>query len=76
MSELKVRIPRSLEGEVGKIEKEVEELILMEEKRKLLSMFVDEVMGGAKELSREELVKLGREIKKGRSEKLHKMELV
>ena len=73
MSEIKVKVPESLEKEVGKIEKEVEELILMEEKRKLLSMFIDEVMENAKQLDKGELVELGKKIKKGRFEKLRKM---
>jgi len=76
MSELVVEVPGLLRGEVGKIEREIEELISLEEKRKLLSLFMDEVMKDAKQLSADELVKLGREIKKGRFEKLKQMGLV
>ena len=76
MSELVVEVPGLLRGEVGKIEREIEELISWEEKRKLLSLFMDEVMKDAKQLSEDELVKLGREIKKGRFEKLKQMGLV
>ena len=70
MSELVVEVPGLLRGEVGKLEREIEELISWEEKRKLLSLFMDEVMKDAKQLSEDELVTLGREIKKGRFEKL------
>jgi hypothetical protein len=76
MSELVVEVPGLLRGEVSKIEREIEELISLEEKRKLLSLFMDEVMKDAKQLSADELVKLGREIKKGRFEKLKQMGLV
>ncbi len=76
MSELVVEVPGLLRGDVGKIEREIEELISWEEKRKLLSLFMDEVMKDAKQLSEDELVKLGREIKKGRFEKLKQMGLV
>jgi len=53
MPELTVEIPGILQGEGKKIEKEVGELIAFEEKRKLLSIFIDEVMKGAKQLSKE-----------------------
>lgn len=76
MAELVVEIPRLLKKDVNRIEKEVEELVSFEEKRKLLSLFIDEVMKGAKQLSEEELVKLGREFKKGRFGKLKQMGLV
>ena len=76
MSELKVKIPELLEEESVKIEKDIEELISSEEKRKSLSLFIDEVMKGAKQLSKEELVELGRSVKKGRFEKLKQMGLV
>ncbi len=65
-----------LRGEVSKIEREIEELISLEDKRKLLSLFIYEVMKDAKQLCADELVKLGREIKKGRFEKLKQMGLV
>lgn len=55
-----------LESETKKIHKEVVELISTEEKIKSLSLFVDNVMKGAKQLPKEELVKLGRLVKKGR----------
>ena len=76
MAELKVEIPKLLEEDAEKLEKDVEELIALEEKRKLLSLFVDEVMKGAKQLSNEELVKLARDTKKGRFEELKQMGLV
>mgnify|MGYP001578018402 FL=1 len=76
MAELKIEIPDLLKEESTKIEKDIEELISSEEKRKLLSLFIDEVMKDAKQLSESELIKLGREVKKSRFEKLKHMELV
>ena len=76
MSELKFDIPRALEGEEKKIEKEVGELISFEEKRKLLVIFIDEIMKGSKQLNKEDLIKLEREIKKGRFQKLKEKGLV
>jgi SpoVK/Ycf46/Vps4 family AAA+-type ATPase len=70
MGELVVKIPDLLNEESLKIEKDIEELISLEEKRKLLSLFIDEVMKGAKQLNNSELIKLGRRFKKGRFEKL------
>ncbi|ODS36888.1 MAG: hypothetical protein A7316_02290 [Candidatus Altiarchaeales archaeon WOR_SM1_86-2] len=65
-----------LREDVGGIKSEVNELISMQEKRKLLSLFVDEIMKGAGQLSEDELVKLGRQFKKGRFEKLKQMGVV
>lgn len=76
MAELKFEIPRALEEDSKKLERDVNEFIAVEEKRKLLALFVDEVMKGAKQLNDEELVKLSREFKKGRAEKLKQMGLV
>ena len=76
MVEIKVRIPEPLEEETERIERKIEEFVSTEEKRKLLSLFIDEVMKGAKQLSEDELVKLGREVKRGRAEKLRETGLV
>ena len=76
MAELKVEIPKLLEEDAEKLERDVEEFIAIEEKRKLLSLFIDEVMKGAKQLSNEELVAFARELKKGRFEELKHMGLV
>jgi len=76
MAELKVEIPKLLEKDAEKLEQDVKELIAEEEKRKLLSLFIDEVMKGAKQLSNEELVKFARDLKKGRFEELKQMGLV
>lgn len=76
MAKLVVEVPELLEEEIGNIEKEVKELISLEEKHKLLSLFMDEVMKGAKQLSEEEIVELGREVKRGRFEKLKQLGLV
>lgn len=70
-----MKIPKELEGETERIEREIEELVSSEEKRKLISAFIDEAMKGADQLSKEELIKLGREVKRGRAEKLHEMGL-
>lgn len=76
MAELRIKIPELLEDDAGKIEKEVNELISLEEKRRLLSIFIDDVMKGSKQLSDDELIKLGRDSKKGRFEKLKQEGLV
>jgi hypothetical protein len=74
--ELIIDVPGLLKEDMERIKKEVMELISAEEKRKLLNLFVDEAMKGTKQLTEDELIKLGREIKKGRFEKLKKMGLV
>ncbi len=75
-TKLVVKIPEELKDETGRIEREVEGLISLEEKRKLLSRFINEVMKGSKQLSEEELIKLGREFKRGRAEKLRQKGLI
>jgi hypothetical protein len=70
MSEFKVRIPKSLEGERKALEIKVSSVINLEEKRKFLSDLMDEMLRGGKQLSDEELVSLGRMVKKGRAERL------
>jgi len=42
----------------------------------LLSILIEEVMKGAKQLNEKEIVRLGREIKKGRAEKLKQLGLL
>jgi hypothetical protein len=76
MAELKFEIPKLLEEDSKRLENDVKEFIASEEKRKLLSLFIDEVMKGAKQLNEEELVKLSRDFKKGRFEKLKQLGLV
>ena len=76
MAELKVEIPKLLEEDAKRLEMDVNEFIASEEKRKLLSLFIDDVMKGAKQLDDEELVKLSRDFKKGRFDKLKQMGLV
>ena len=76
MVELKVEIPKLLEEDAEKLEQDVKELISSEEKRKLLSLFIDKIMKGAKQLSNEELVKFARDLKKGRFEELKQMGLL
>jgi hypothetical protein len=76
MAELKVEIPKLLEEDAERLEMDVNEFIASEEKRKLLSLFIDEVMKGAKQLDDEKLVKLSRDFKKGRFDKLKQMGLV
>ena len=76
MPKLVIEIPEMLKEDMERIKREVMELISAEEKRKLISLFIDEVMKGAKQLTEDELIKLGREVKKGRFEKLKKMGLV
>ncbi len=50
MAELIIKIQQVLEGEAKKIEKEVEDLISSEEKSKLISLFIDEIMKGARQM--------------------------
>ena len=76
MAEVVVEIPRLLRGDMSRIKSEVDELISMKEKRKLLSLFIDEVMKGAGQLSEDELVKMGRDFRKGRFEKLKSMGVI
>jgi hypothetical protein len=59
-----------------KLKKVLEEALLYEAKKRALLKFLDEMMKGAKQLSNEELVRLGREIKKGRYEQLKKKGLI
>lgn len=66
MSEICVKIPGFLKDRSAKLEKDILELVSSEEKRKLLSLFMDEVMKGSGQVSKSELVRLGREVKKGR----------
>lgn len=58
------------------LEKVLEEALLYEAKKRALLKFFDEMMKGAKQLPDEELVELGRKIKKGRYERLRKKGLV
>jgi len=74
MKELRINIPEGLE--IGKVEERVQELIMIEVKRRLLVDFTDEVMKGGKQLSEEKLIKLGRKFKNGRFEYLKKKGLV
>jgi len=75
MDELEIKLPEILQGEKSKLEKRLEELVLFEAKRKRLLVLIDEIMKGGKQLTDDELVKLGRDIKHGRSKKLKKQGL-
>jgi len=72
MDDLEIKLPEILKQEKPQLEKRIEELVIFEEKRKKLLGFIDEIMKGAKNLSDNDLVKLGREFKKGRFDKLKK----
>ena len=67
MTELKFEIPTLLKDEAGKIKEEIKELIQLEEKRKLLSLLIDEMMKGARQLNQKDLTNLGRTVTRGRS---------
>lgn len=71
MEDLDIKLPDSLKGEKTQLKKRIGELIVFEEKRKKLLRFIDEIMKDADHLDDEELVKLGRELKKGRSKKVN-----
>lgn len=75
MGDLEIKIPKILEKEKPRLERQIEELVIFEEKRRKLLGFISEFMKGAKNLDDKELVKLGREIKKGRFKKLKKQGL-
>jgi hypothetical protein len=76
MAEIKVKIPKELEPEVDRIEREIEELVSSEQKSKLIAEFVDDVMKGASQLGEKELVELGRGMKRGRAEELRRLGLM
>jgi len=76
MEELTVKIPDSLKGDKGVLEKKIGELVTLEAKRKQLIRLADETMKGAKQLGDKELVELGRKLKKGRFKELKKQGLV
>ena len=75
MDDLEIKLPEILKKEKPRLEKRIEELVIFEEKRKKLLSFIDEIMKGGKNLSQGDLVKLGREIKHGRSRNLKKQGL-
>lgn len=75
MDDLEIKLPKILKGEKPRLEKRIEELVVFEEKRRKLLGFIDELMKGAKNLNNTDLVKLGREIKRGRFKKLKKQGL-
>lgn len=76
MEEIRVKLPESLKGEKVKLEKEVAELISSEEKTKLLSLFLDNALKNAQNVSDKELVELGRKIKRGRIDELKNTGLI
>jgi len=76
MPEIIIKIPEELIDEKNFLERRIMEMVNFEAKRKALLNFIDEAMKGAAELSDEELVNLGRKIKKGRFKKLKKRGLV
>jgi len=78
MTEIKVEVPKGIEEKLKgvKLEKVIEEALLHEARKRALIKLSDEMMKGAKQLSDEELVRLGRELKKGRYEDLRKKGLV
>jgi len=71
MKDLDIKLPDTLKSEKTRLKKRIGELIVFEEKRKKLLKFIDEIMKDADDLNDEELVKLGRKIKKGRFKKIN-----
>ena len=71
MEDLDIKLPDTLKSEKTRLKKRIGELIVFEEKRKKLLKFIDEIMKDADNLSDDELVKLGRKIKKERSKKVN-----
>ena len=76
MDDVEVKIPSILKKEKPQLEKRLEELVLFEEKRKKLLQFIDSLMKGGKNVGDDELVRLGRDLKKNRYETLKKQGLV
>lgn len=64
MEDLDIKLPDSLKDEKTQLKKRIGDLIVFEEKRKKLLRFIDEIMKDADHLDDEELVKLGRKLKK------------
>ncbi|MFO8077645.1 MAG: hypothetical protein R6U21_03255 [Thermoplasmatota archaeon] len=71
MEDLEIKLPENLKNEKTRLQKQIVELIVFEEKRKKLLKFIDEIMKDAENLDDEELVELGRKIKKDRFNKLN-----
>ncbi len=71
MEDLEIKLPENLKNEKTRLQKQIVELIVFEEKRKKLLKFIDEIMKDAENLDDTELVELGRKIKKGRFNKLN-----
>jgi len=71
MEDLDIKLPDTLKSEKTRLKKRIVELIVFEEKRKKLLKFIDEIMKDADDLNDEELVKLGKKIKKGRFKKIN-----
>lgn len=71
MEDLDIKLPDTLKSEKTRLKKRIGELIVFEEKRKKLLKFIDEIMKDADNLSDDELIKLGRKIKKGRNKKVN-----
>lgn len=76
MEEIKIKLPENLKGRRKEIERELEEFVVAEEKRRLVSLLLDRLMSEAAQLSDEELVALGRKFKKGRFNQLKEEGLV
>ena len=76
MTELSIKIPKSLEGDKDMLEKKIGELVMSEAKHKELLGFANETMKGTKQLSDKKLVRFGRKLKKGRFGQLKKQGLI
>lgn len=70
MTKVTVELPEGVEKKV------IEEALLYETKKRALMKLVDEIMKGSRQLPDEQLVKLGRELKKGRYEELKRKSLM
>lgn len=70
MTRVTVELPEGVEKKV------IEEALQYEAKKRALLNFLDEMMKGARQLPEKELVRLGRQIKKGRYEELRNKGLI
>ena len=75
MEKIEISIPGNLKSRKAEIERTVNELVFAEEKRRVLSLLLDRMMSGAEQLSDDDLVALGRKLKKGRFSELKKEEI-
>ena len=76
MEEIKIKLPENLKERKVQLQRAMEKMVLEEEKRKTLSLLFEKLLSGGKQIPDEELVEMGRMVKKGRYTKLKEQGLV